>query len=581
MTRQFAPLAPLQDWGAELLGTVGEDLPLWSVALWAPGATGVTVETRDGETALSRHDDGVHRGTIEAPVGAAYRFSVDGQTCPDPAARAQEGDVHGWSLLRVPARVPHWPGRPWHEAVILEIHVGLFTEDGTLDAAALRLPALAEAGITAVELMPLAQFAGDRGWGYDGVLPYAVHPAYGGPDALARFVTAAHEAGLMVLLDVVYNHFGPDGAYLHAITPEFFDEGRHTPWGAAIDFTRPQVRRFFIENALMWIEDFGLDGLRLDAVHQLHDPSDPPFVEELCARIRARDLNRPVHIVTEDERNLPDLRQAGLATAEWNDDYHHAVHCLLTGERAGYYASFAHDPMADLVTALARGHVEEGQPRPGRDSLRGAPSGHLPPTAFVNSNQTHDQIGNRAQGERLITLAGPEAMRVAHALLLCAPAIPMLFMGEEIGARAPFLFFADLKGDLARAVREGRAAEFAAFESFAGAVPDPLAPETFAASRPYATPPPDAEAWTALTAEALRFRHDAVMPLLASGRAAPAEVTRTGARALHGIWPFEAGTLEIRANLGAPHDTPWTLPGAEVVIGSGADPFAFAATVAQ
>jgi len=575
MRTEHTPATPRQDWGARQLSE-----SVWSVALWAPGADRVAVETRQGESGLARDEHGVHRGTVVAKPGGAYWFRVDGHPSPDPAARAQERDVHGWSVFTAPARVPRWTGRPWHDAVILEIHVGTFTTEGTLDAAATRLPALADTGITAVELMPLAQFSGTRGWGYDGVLPYAVHPDYGGPDALARFVAAAHEAGLMVLLDVVYNHFGPDGAYLHGITPKFFDEERHTPWGAAIDFTKPQVRGFFIDNALMWLEEFGIDGLRLDAVHELHDPSDPPFVAELCATIRARDFGRPIHIVAEDDRNLPDLRQASLLTAQWNDDYHHSVHCLLTGESAGYYASFAVDPMADLVTALARGHVEEGQPRPGRKTPRGAPSGHLPLTAFVNANQTHDQIGNRAQGERLIALAGPDAVRIAHALLLCAPAIPMLFMGEEIGARAPFQFFADFEGDLAQTVREGRAAEFAAFESFAGEVPDPLAPETFAASRPYDVPPPDAARWHRLTCEMLQFRRDRVMPLLASGRAGPALVTQTGPRSLHGIWPFHAGRLEIRANLGEAPDTAWTLPNAQVTLETGADAFAFAAAVA-
>jgi maltooligosyltrehalose trehalohydrolase len=341
--------------------------------------------------------------------------------------------------------------------------------------------------------MPVAAFPGTRGWGYDGVLPFAPHAAYGRPDDLKRLVDAAHARGLMVLLDVVYNHFGPEGNYLHAYAPQFFDEGQHTPWGAALDFDGPHgraVRDFFIHNALYWIDEYRLDGLRLDAVHAIVDESRPDIVDELAAAVgRHADDARHVHIVLENDRNESRrlVRAAGgatpLATAQWNDDFHHALHVLVTGERDGYYADYADDAPRAFARALAEGFVYQGQASPYRDGAhRGEPSGALPPAAFVSFAQNHDQVGNRAFGERLDAIADRAKLRTAIACMLLAPQVPMLFMGEEFAAATPFLYFADFGPDLAAAVTRGRREEFARFERFAAdaaRIPDPMAPETF------------------------------------------------------------------------------------------------------
>lgn len=570
-------------WGAE-----PDRAGAWRFAIWAPSAERVSVEVAGRRVALAQAADGFHRGTARAAAGEAYLFLVDGRAVPDPAARAQSGDVHAPSLLVDPSAhgwtVP-WNGRPWHEAVICELHLGTFTPEGTFAAAAARLPELAALGFTAVELMPVGQFPGQRGWGYDGVLPFAPHPAYGTPDDMKRFVESAQALGLMVILDVIWNHFGPDGAYLHAVSPEFFDQTRHTPWGAGVDYTQPAVRDFYIDNALMWLTEYRLDGLRLDAVHQIADPSDPWLVEEIARRVRAMPMGRPIHLIAEDERNLATWRDPDRAclTAAWNDDWHHAMHCLLTGESEGYYAPFAVDPMADLCTALADGQVDQGQPRTGAPP-RGEPSGHLPWTAFVNANQTHDQIGNRAHGERLMALADPAGLEIAHAMLLCGPFIPMLFMGEEAGADSPFLFFCDHQGDLARLTREGRQREFVGFAGFAGDVPDPNDPVTFETSRPATSDPDRAARWRELTRRLLALRAERIVPLMRSGRSGPARVARTGPRSVSAEWPFAAGTLAIRANLGRPPDVlAEGQAGAEhpdlVLNDPATDVFAFAVTV--
>lgn len=559
-----------QYWGAYAL-----DDDTWSVAIWAPAAANASIIVDSAATPLTKNDDDTFRGQITAPVGAAYQFDVDGQTVPDPAARQQRDDVHGPSLLTRPPQVANWPGRDWHESVISEIHIGTFTTQGTFAAAARRLPDLVALGINTVEVMPIAQFAGHHGWGYDGVLPYAVHPAYGMPQDFADFVAAAHDLGMSVILDVVYNHFGPEGAYLGGICSAFFDADRATPWGAAIDFTQVPVREFFIQNAIMWVRDFGIDGLRIDAVHQLRDPSPTAFTDELATCLRALGLSRPLHLIAEDERNLTTHRDAGLIDAQWNDDYHHSLHCLLTDEAEGYYAPFAIDPIADLATALTDGHVAQGPPRNRHADTRGAPSAHLPPQAFVNANQTHDQIGNRALGDRLIALTEPDAMRVAHALLLTSPFIPMLFQGEEIGARTAFPFFCDFDGDLADAVRRGRLSEFSVFSGFDGALPDPLAPDTFHAAQPYTASPDDADNWRAWTRTLLEWRHAQVLPLLHSGQTG-AVATILEAHALAVTWSFQAGALHSVVQLGQPvAPGHWAAGGNALFLGTPGDDFAF------
>lgn len=569
-----------QFWGAYPLSDTD-----WSFAIWCPNATAAHLVLGDQMMPMDKSVEGTFRVTSRAAAGMSYKFSVDGQSVPDPASRQQQDTVHGASLLaRLPASDDSWTGRDWRDTVMVEVHIGTFTSEGTFAAAARRLPDLPALGINTVEVMPVAQFAGSRGWGYDGVLPYAVHPSYGTPDDFAKFVRVAHDLGVSIILDVVYNHFGPEGAYLGGICPAFFDAGRATPWGPAIDFTQVPVREFFIQNAIMWIRDYGVDGLRLDAVHQLQDPSTPEFLVELAVRLRALDLPRPLHLIAEDERNLSNHRDAGLMNAQWNDDYHHSLHCLLTGESEGYYSPFAVDPIGDLATALIDGHVAQGQLRqddPQEILLRGAPSGHLPPEAFVNANQTHDQIGNRALGERLILLSSPEAMRVAHALLLTSPFVPMLFQGEEIGARSPFPFFCDFQGDLGDIVRKGRLAEFSAFQGFGGDFPDPLDATTFYRAQPYDSPPDDAEEWLTLTACLLTWRRDRVLPLLHSGQT-DARATVIGPRALTVTWSFAAGDLHSVVQLGqAVPPSLWGSNADGLQLGRPDDDFAFCTWISQ
>jgi len=515
-------------WGAEPLAQ-GQA----RFRLWAPAQSRVSLiaDESGAKREMTAKEDGWFEVTTDAvALDSGYRFELeDGTRVPDPAARAQMGDVHGPSRLVDPRaydwKEPRWTGRPWHEAVIYELHTGTFTEDGTFAGIERQLDYLAELGITAVELLPVAQFSGMRGWGYDGVLLYAPHPAYGGPEGLKRLVDAAHARGLMILLDVVYNHFGPDGNYLHLYAPQFFDSARQTPWGAAIDYTQPAVRRFMVDNALYWLEEYRFDGLRLDAIDQIHDPSSPTILEELAKAIRTRITDRHIHLTTEDNRNIVDLfeRKDGspkLYTAEWNDDWHHVAHALATGESEGYYMDYTEDSAALMARALASGYIYQGEPSVFLDDTpRGEPSAHLPPLAFINFLQNHDQAGNRAFGDRLSTLAAPEAIEALTAILLLSPEIPLLFMGEEWAETRPFLFFTDLHGDLGDAVREGRRNEFRRWESFQDAharaeIPDPNAAETFARSK---------LDWAKHDAPAHRARLDFVKELLAlrKGEIAP------------------------------------------------------------
>ncbi len=485
--------------------------------LWAPAARHVELLWSAGpaqaEHAFRMHrtDDGWHRLALaQARAGDRYRYRIDaGLAVPDPAARFQPDDVHGPSQLIDPrafdwgAAEAAWRGRPWHEAAIYELHVGTFSASGEYAGVERRLDHLLELGVTALELMPLADFPGQRNWGYDGALLYAPDACYGHPDALKRLIRAAHERGLMVLLDVVYNHFGPEGNYLHCYAPAFFHPDRHTPWGAAINLDGPQaqwVREFFIQNALYWLEEYRFDGLRLDAVDRILDTRQPDLLDELAARVQAGPgRERQIHLILENDRN--DARryardptgQPRHFTAQWNDDLHHALHHLLTGEADGPYQDFVSNPersTTDLVArALTQSFAYQGEPSAFRDGhRRGTPSHHLPPTATVNFLQNHDQAGNRAFGERLHQLIPPEAVDAACALILLAPSPPLLFMGEEFDAESPFLFFCDFGPELADAVREGRRREFARSAAFAdpasrASIPDPNAPETVERSR--------------------------------------------------------------------------------------------------
>ena len=546
--------------------------------LWAPGAARVDLRLGAAD-AIEAPMRAAADGWFELEVAPAaaqtrYAFRIDGGlVVPDPASRCNPDDVHAASALVDPLAFDWpddaWRGRPWHEAVIYEAHVGCFTRAGTFAAAIERLDDLAALGITALELMPVADFPGRRGWGYDGVLPFAPEASYGTPEDLKRLVAAAHARGLMVLLDVVYNHFGPDGNYLHAYAPPFFNPDVPTPWGAAINLdgaASRTVRDFFIHNALYWIEEFHLDGLRLDAVHAMHDRSTPHFVDELAQALRAGPgSERHVHLVLENDANDAS-RLAGAAAigaradAQWNDDVHHALHVLVTGETDGYYADYAAEPLRLFGRALAEGFAWQGEPSPYRHGRpRGTPSAGLSPLAFVNATQTHDQVGNRAFGERIATLAAAlgreDALRALVACVLLAPSPPLLFMGEEYAASTPFLYFCDFAGELARAVTEGRRDEFGRFARFADPVvrsriTDPNDPATFERSKlDWAERTTGAHApWLALYTELLSLRRRHLMPRLAAvGRG---QFSIDGAARLGVRWPLGAGcSLHLLANL--------------------------------
>jgi maltooligosyltrehalose trehalohydrolase len=450
-------------------------------SLWAPDAPEVLLETADGAIQTMRDiDDGWKQAVLPGGAGLKYRFRIGEVAFPDPASRLQQGGVHGWSVVTAPSRADGWVGRLWHETVLYECHAGLM---GGFDGIAARLPELAQLGITAIELMPIAAFPGSRNWGYDGVLPYAVAESYGSPASLRRMIGQAHALNVSVFLDVVYNHFGPDGNYLPLYAKSFFRDDRPTPWGPAIDFRVPTVRHYFADNARYWLFEMGFDGLRFDAVHAI---TDEGWLDELAAQLRRESQGRHIHLVLENEDNIAGHLRRGF-DAQWNDDIHHAFHVILTGETHAYYRDFADQPAALLAKALAEGFIFQGQASRNRAGKpRGKPSSDLPPTAFVNFLQNHDQTGNRAFGERLTALADPEALKAAIALLLFSPQIPMIFMGEEIGSTAPFLFFTDHGPELAKAVREGRGREFADFTDKAGGreISDPNAPSSFEASEP-------------------------------------------------------------------------------------------------
>jgi maltooligosyltrehalose trehalohydrolase len=534
--------------------------------LWAPDHKSLSIRLGRSDRPMTPAGDGWFELRADVPDGTPYAYMLpDGTPVPDPASRRQAGDVHSASLVTDSAYRwrSDWRGRPWEEAVICEIHIGTFTSEGTFRAAVGRLDSLADTGFTAIEIMPVAQFAGDRGWGYDGVLPYAPHPGYGTPDDLRALVDAAHARGLMVLLDVVYNHFGPEGNYLHAYAEPFFDASRHTPWGAGIDYTKDPVRRFFIENALHWLDAFRFDGLRLDAVDQIRDPSDPELLAELALEVRRRIADRPVHLTTEDNRNVAHLleRRDGAPvfyTGEWNDDVHNAAHVLATGETEGYYGDFTDDPTAHLARGLAEGFAHQGPER-------GEPSAHLPPTAFVDFLQNHDQTGNRALGERLITLTDPAMHDALTAILLLSPHIPLMFMGEDWGETRPFMFFAGFEGDLARAVTEGRRREFADFAAFAGHtddIPDPISPGTFAASKIDWDRRESAEGQAARrkVRRLLELRQAKIVPRLGATGGGSGSVLLAEDGRIAVDWMLAGAKLSLRANLG---DTPADLPSAE------------------
>ncbi len=532
--------------------------------LWAPAAKRVDLLLEKSRP-MRRGDDGWF--SLDIPgvkAGARYKFRIDDDIdVPDPASAFQPDDVAGpgevidHSSYRW--RASDWRGRPWPETVLIETHVGTFTREGTYRAMIGKLDHLVASGITALELMPLADFAGTRNWGYDGVLWYAPDSAYGRPDDLKALIDEAHLRGLMVFLDVVYNHFGPEGNYLGRYAPSFFTDA-HTPWGSAIDYRVPQVRAFAIENALCWLRDYRFDGLRLDAVHSIAELGEVPMLDDLSVAVGkfAAATGRHIHLVLENDDNRASVLDAdedpsrGKYRAQWNDDYHHAWHVLLTGESHGYYRDYQRSPLKDIARALGSGFVYQGEASPHRGGqLRGEPSGGLSPTALVNFLQNHDQIGNRALGDRLESLADPKAIEAALAITLLAPMIPMLFMGEEWGSPRPFPFFCDFKGDLAGAVRNGRHREFAgAYAKYGDEVPDPLEPSTFQSAQLDWDSRNEAagKKRLALVRELLAIRRREIVPRLAGAAFGGAQAADNGLLTAH--WRMGDGsTLRLSANL--------------------------------
>src|SRR5581483_5927845 len=469
------------------------------LSVWAPRVQQLAVHLVDSQRtiAMRRGDDGVYTTTVRGPSpGDRYAYYLDGTRLrPDPVSRLQPEGVHGPSAI-VDAKAFRWTDQEWkgiaqQDLILYELHCGTFTGEGTFAAILSSLDYLRDdLGVTAVELMPVAAFPGARNWGYDGVHPYAPHVAYGGPPGLKTLVNACHEKGLAVVLDVVYNHLGPEGNYLGEYGPYFTDRYQ-TPWGQAVNFDGDhsrEVRRYFIDNALYWVTEYHIDALRLDAIHSIFDANRPHILRELgeAVHAQANALGRTILVIAESDLNdttvISDIKDGGWGLdAQWSDDFHHALHVLLTGERDGYYQDFR--PMADLRTAMTDGFVYQGQVSPYRQRPHGMPSRHLPGERFIICSQNHDQVGNRAYGERLSALVPFPALKLAAGLVLCAPSIPLLFMGEEYGEPAPFLYFTSRTDPaLAQAVRDGRRREFARF-AWAREIPDPQDAQTFEHSR--------------------------------------------------------------------------------------------------
>lgn len=565
--------------------------------LWAPAARRVELRLTGAKHSTSIPLEERPQGWFElitdaAKPGTQYRFRVDdAQEVPDPASRFQPRDVHGPSQVIDPEgfdwRDDGWRGRPWEEAVIYELHVGAFTPSGKFSSLRARLDYLAELGITAIELMPVADFPGKRNWGYDGVFPFAPDSIYGRPEDLKRFIQSAHGHGIMVLLDVVYNHFGPEGNYLHSYAPQFFTDQHCTPWGNAINFdgaASRAVRDFFIHNAIYWLTEYHFDGLRLDAVNAIRDNSTPHFLTELAEEVRnAIEPDRHIHLILENELNQAHhLKrskqcQAELYNAQWNDDIHHALHVLVTSERDGYYSDYSDNSVARLGRCLCEGFDFQGEISLYRNGQRrGERTTGLPPSAFVSFLQNHDQVGNRAFGERITTIADPRAVRAAVAILLLAPSPPLLFMGEEFGVESPFLFFCDFEKSLAPAVAAGRRNEFARFARFNDpavreGIPDPNAATTFTTSKVdwHDLAQPRHQEWLSFYRELLKLRSQHIVPRLSGSCVMKANYEVQENRGLSAHWDFpDRSKLTLLANLAADAISGITIPYAQMIYAS-------------
>lgn len=529
--------------------------------IWAPDHRSMRLALTDRLIDMDAEPDGWFSIVCAAVAGDFYQFALPDETrVSDPASRAQVHGVEGPSILTVKRGFDQpWSGRPWEEAVIYEIHIGTFTQEGTFLAAIPRLAELASCGITAIEIMPVAQSPGSRGWGYDGVLQFAPDGAYGPPEALRMLINAAHGLGLMVLLDVVYNHFGPVGNALPRYAGRFFDDRRTTPWGKAIAFDEPNVRRYFLENALYWLTEFGFDGLRLDAVQHLKDSQRPDFLSELATVVREAVPGRHVHLIVEDDQRRQELiryrppQAPVLYTASWNDDFHHAIHTIVTGETGGYYRPYADAPWRKLAETLANGFPVD---RPATEET--APAVPMARVAFL---QNHDQVGNRAKGERLTTLVTDPVMEVLTALLLLSPQTPLLFMGDDYGETRPFFYFADYAGELAEAIRKGRLKEAENFgwsrDGAAESLPDPIDIATCQASKLdwSRAQTPTGHRHRSRLRELTALRRKFVVPL--AGRLEDFVIHPVVEGVMAVDWLFPDGTLQIRMNLSqAPEPVP-------------------------
>lgn len=550
-----------------------------SFRFWAPGANQVHLCVRDQDAdivyPMQAEAEGWFVLTVNASIGSQYRYRIEQQyEVPDPASRFQPNDVHGYSQVINPGNWHwtdnHWQGRSWHEAVIYELHVGSFTPEGSFIAIIDKLDYLLALGVTAIQLMPIADFPGQRNWGYDGVLPFAPDSRYGTPDDLKLLVQTAHSKGLMVFLDVVYNHFGPEGNYLHLYAGAFFHKRQRTPWGKAFNFDGKHshwVRQFFIHNALYWLEEFHFDGLRLDAVQAIFDSGQPHFLAELADTVKRQlGKQRQIHLMLENDANNaaylePDTDGTPKQyAAQWNDDFHHALHVLLTGESWGYYQDYADQPLQHLSRCLTAGFAYQGETSSYRNGKpRGEASGHLTPLAFINFLQNHDQIGNRAFAERINQLAPIQGVRAATALLLLAPFPPMLFMGQEWGSRQPFAFFCDFETSLAKRVAQARRREFADMPGFEDAksrkqIPDPAGISIFEQSMLswQALNDQESQVWLKFHRHLLVLRQQEIMPRLPGMRLSDTTVLQIGAHGLRVDWQMGDGSLLILlANLSA------------------------------